>query len=116
ERLAPLDLRVEDLLHVPAARVADDRAVAERARPPLEPPLVPPDDLTAGDRIGDTAAQLALVAHGLVAAVGGVEQRADLVVPERRPEIGAVARAPVVAELVPELERRADRTARVAAG
>jgi hypothetical protein len=46
ERLAELDLRVDDVLHLGAPRVSDDRAVAERARPELEPALVPADHLS----------------------------------------------------------------------
>src|SRR5206468_7741405 len=47
ERLAELDLDVDDVLHVLAARVGDDRAVPERARAPLEASVVPADDVAA---------------------------------------------------------------------
>ena len=43
--LAVLDPLVEDVLHVGAARIGDDRPVAERARAELHPPLEPADDL-----------------------------------------------------------------------
>jgi hypothetical protein len=61
ERLAPLDLEVQDVLHVWPARVADDRAVAERARPPFHPSLEPADDQPIGHRRRGSAAKFLLV-------------------------------------------------------
>ena len=45
ERLAVLDLEVQQLLHRRRARVAEDRAAAERARSELHPALEPADRL-----------------------------------------------------------------------
>src|SRR5438093_962743 len=53
ERLAMLDSSIEDVLHVRPSRVDDDRAVAERPRPELHPPLEPPDHVPAGYPPGD---------------------------------------------------------------
>ncbi len=47
-----LDARVEDVLHVVATRVGQDRAVAERAWPELDPPLEPADDAAVGEHVG----------------------------------------------------------------
>src|SRR6476646_45730 len=58
KRLPALDLEVEDLLHVRAARVAQNRAVAERPRAPLHASLEPPDYLPVRDRRRGAAAQL----------------------------------------------------------
>src|SRR5882757_7665249 len=49
KRLAPLDLRVEDRLHVGATRVAQDRPVAKRPRSPFHASLKPADDLAVGN-------------------------------------------------------------------
>ncbi len=46
ERLPELDLQVHRRLHLAAARVADDRAAAERARAELHPPLEPADHVS----------------------------------------------------------------------
>ena len=56
-----LDPRVEDVLHVVAARVDDDRAVAERARAELHPALEPADDVALGDPLGDGGEELVVV-------------------------------------------------------
>ena len=61
ERLAVLDPRVEDVLHVVPARVGDDRAVAERARAELHPPLEPADDVAVGDPLGDVREERVVV-------------------------------------------------------
>src|SRR5581483_4144028 len=61
EALAPLYLGIEDLLHVGATRVANDRTIAERPRPPLHPALKPSDDFAAGDGLGRSAAKIRLV-------------------------------------------------------
>src|SRR6266540_2780744 len=59
--LAVLDPRVEDVLHVGPARVGDDRAVAERARSELHPPLEPADDVAGRDSLGDGAEERVVV-------------------------------------------------------
>ena len=51
EGLPELDLDVDDVLHVFTPRVGDDRAVAQGTRAPLEPPVVPADDLAALQRV-----------------------------------------------------------------
>ncbi len=50
EGLAVLDLQVEHLLHRRRARVAEDRAAAERARAELHAALEPADGLAVGER------------------------------------------------------------------
>ena len=45
-RLPKLDLDVDEVSHLGPPRVGEDASVAERARPPLEPPLGPPDHLS----------------------------------------------------------------------
>ena len=49
ERLPSLDLGVQDVLHVRAARIDDDRTIPEGAGPPLHPPLEPAGDETLFD-------------------------------------------------------------------
>ncbi len=85
ERFAALDLEVEDVLHVGPARVAEDGAVAERARPPFHAALEPADDAPVGDRRGGDAAELALVVAAPPLAAAGaqlvrprLQQRLDL--------------------------------------
>src|SRR5206468_12868907 len=72
EALAVLDLEVHHRLHLRTARVADDRAAAERPRPELHPPLAEADDVLAGDHLGDPAGPI-LVRHLLVGIAVGVE-------------------------------------------
>src|SRR5262249_15115226 len=73
ERLAGLDMLVEDVLHVAAPRVADDGPIAERARTPLHPSLKPADNVAVGDLRGREAAELALIADALDGAARGIE-------------------------------------------
>ena len=51
ERLAVLDLEVQELLHRRRARVAEDRAAAERARPEFHAALEPAHRLAGGERV-----------------------------------------------------------------
>src|SRR5262249_59389445 len=51
KRFPPLDLGIERGLHVRAAGVTEDRAVAERTRSPLHASLKPTDHLPLGDRL-----------------------------------------------------------------
>ncbi len=44
-----LDSPVQMILHRRIARIADDAAIAERARPPLEASLIPADDEAVRD-------------------------------------------------------------------
>src|SRR5262245_21707337 len=88
EWLTVLDLVVEPLLGVLAARIGQDRPVAERSRAGLHSALEPADDLAGGDR-----------GRGGVDDVGfpaelqpGLPQRGlDLLVGELRPEEDVVA-------------------------
>ena len=105
--------------------IADDRAVAERPRPPFHAPLKPADDLAIGDRRRRSPAKLRLVRNVLDRAAGLVESRlcarraasAMSSESELRPPIGVVHHErPLAAELVPDREGRADRAARIARG
>ena len=78
ERSAPLDLEIEDVLHVGAPRIAQDRAVAERARSPFQAALEPADHLALGDRLRRAPAQGRLVGDALDGAARGVEIGAAL--------------------------------------
>src|SRR5947209_13654356 len=57
ERFPPLDLSIEQRLHVGATGIAQDRAVAERAGTPFHPSLKPADDLPCLDRRSGAPAQ-----------------------------------------------------------
>ncbi len=123
KRFPPLDLGVEDRLHVGAARVADDRAVAERARAPFHAALEPADDPAVGDRGGGATLELAIRAFFHGASGGGdalaflSERRGDLVAPVMRAPIGVVHHErPRVPEPVPHRQGGADRAAGVAGG
>ena len=127
EGFAALDLEVEDILHVGAARIAQDRTVAKRARPPLHAALEPADHLALGDRLRGVTAERRLVGDALDRAARRIEvgaargdRRGDLLRRGRRPPVGMIhhempARLAVV-QCVPGREGRADRPARIAAG
>ena len=51
EALAVLDLEIEPLLHLGIARIAEDRAGAERARPELHAALEPADGMARFQRV-----------------------------------------------------------------
>ena len=75
--LAVLDPLVEDVLHVGAPRIGDDRSVAERARTELHPALEPADHLAGGDRLRHLAVEVAVVQPAHVdAGVPAVAARA----------------------------------------
>ena len=95
ERFAPLDLGVEDLLHVGAARIADDRAVAERARPPFHAALKPADDLAVGDRRGGAPAELGLVGDFLDRAAGRGDLRSRCAASSAAMSSASKLRAPI---------------------
>src|SRR5207249_2323253 len=61
KRLPPFDLSVENSLHIGAPRIADDRAVAKRARTPLHPALEPAEDGASSDRRRRSPAEFFLV-------------------------------------------------------
>ncbi|HUP32849.1 MAG TPA: hypothetical protein VM184_07430 [Gaiellaceae bacterium] len=72
--------RVEDVLHVVASRVDDDRAVSERAGPEVHPALEPADDVARGDPLGDEGEQR-LVLEPLALEAGGADGETGLLVP-----------------------------------
>ena len=115
KRLAVLDARVEDVLHVVASRVGDDRAVAERARAELHPSLEPAHDLARGDVLGDRAEQRVVVEQLRLEA-----RAADRAAVVRVRVLGARVRvihheaARAAERLVPHVVRGADRDAAVA--
>src|SRR5262249_1875397 len=77
ERFAPLDLRIENSLHVSTSRIADDRAVAERPRTPFHTPLKPAHHL-AFCNLGRRAS----TQDGLICDLGDrAAGRMDLVLP-----------------------------------
>ena len=120
EGLAELDAQVHGRLHRLVAGVADDAARAERARAELHPPVEPADHLAGDHGLGGGLQQLRLIGEELVANAMRVEEPANLLVAERRPEpgavhgVGAVGRARAVEQLVVDEQGRADRPARVA--
>src|SRR5262245_40147916 len=65
KRFAPLDLGIEDSLHVGAARISHDRAIPERSGTPFHTPLEPSYNLAIGDRCGGSPTQVTLVRHDL---------------------------------------------------
>src|SRR6185312_1489048 len=65
ERLAALDLEVEDVLHVAAPGVGEDRTVAQGPRTPFRTPLIPAHDLAAHQGLGRLGRQAILAAHAL---------------------------------------------------
>ena len=70
EAFTSFDLRIQDVLHVRAARITDNRAIAERARAPFEPALEPADNIPFGDMIGCPLGQR-LIIKALHGATGG---------------------------------------------
>ena len=50
ERLASLDLEVEQFLHIRTTRIGKNRPVAQCAGTPFHPPLKPADHLAVGNR------------------------------------------------------------------
>ena len=123
ERFAPLDLGVEDVFHVGAPRIGQDRAVAQRPRSPLHAALEPAHDLAVGDGARDAGAQLVVIAddvdlaagrRNIVASFG--ERRFDRPSIEGGPEIGVIHREARRLRLqpVPGGEGRPDGAAGVA--
>src|SRR5262249_8600765 len=122
KRFPPLDLGVEHGLHVGAAGVTEDRAVAERTRSPLHATLKPTDHLPLGNRLGGASAQCALITNIFNSTIGGgnvesvcVQDPLYLPCIKRRPPIGMVHHEIAFApQLMPDGERRTDRAARIA--
>src|ERR1700724_955555 len=119
EAFAVCDPQVERLLHGRAARVAQDRARAERARTELHASLEPADRAAGRKRIGRLADERAVVAPLEVCTRGG-QSLLDLALLVARTEVAALHGVVAVGE--PRLagvhviggERRADRAAGVA--
>src|SRR6185436_10395319 len=88
-----LDLLVDDVAHVAPARVGEDAAIAEGARPPLHPALEPADDHPVGELGRRRVTQCVLVVDRVPAAAAlvGDLARADYL----RDFISAVLGAPV---------------------
>src|SRR6187431_1774775 len=61
EPLAKLDLMIEDLAHIAAARVGNEAAGTECSRPQFHTAVEPPDDRTVGDHSGDPRQQYVVV-------------------------------------------------------
>ena len=60
ERLAELDLDVDDVLHIGTPRVGQDAPIPQRTRPPFKPILEPPYDLSGLKFINNPLYQLLL--------------------------------------------------------
>src|SRR5688572_25904568 len=88
ERLAVLDFQVERLLHRRRARVAEDRARAERARAELHAALEPAERPALGERLGALLDQLLIAVH-LEHRAGAAQPLLDIGLRELRPEIAA---------------------------
>src|SRR5262249_22924215 len=120
-----LDPRVDDLAHVGPPRIRDDAAVAERARAPLHPPLIPADDPAVRDLGGGPPIETRFVAPALPPAAlpsdlraPGCHLRRALRVVERGTPV-AVAHhevARLAARAVPRMQRGAEGRAVVAGG
>src|SRR5262249_41862063 len=119
---AELDLLVHDRLHRRVARIAEDAACAEGARPEFHPSLKPADDLLARQQVGDVIAQFLLAGKLAVRGVRGIQARFDLARGVVRAEqrallaVARVGRASVAEKLIPDEERHAQRTASVSRG
>src|SRR5262249_49139407 len=116
ERLAELDLRVHDVLHLGAAGGGEDRARAERTRAELEPAAGPAAD-PAGEENGDPArGETLLVLHLAEGEAVLAQKVGDLGVVVRAAEVGVAERrdARLAEQVVICPQRRADRAAVVA--
>src|SRR6185295_7061321 len=94
EGFAVLYLEVEHRLHGRRARVAQDRAGAQRARAELHAPLEPPDRLAFGERGGGHVKEFAL-AENLERRAHATEPLLEVRLRELRAKVGpghAVAR------------------------
>ena len=60
ERLAMFDPRIQQILHLGLARVGQDAAIAERARPELRTALKPADHFLLGQHLGRLGADILL--------------------------------------------------------
>ena len=110
ERLAALD-RVKHLLRASLARVGEEAAVAQRARPVLRAPLEPADHAAAGHDLGHRAPE---VGRPLGLDARAAQLRGHLLVGEGPPERGAGHRRDVVAGPRGQVQRGAQRRPRVA--
>lgn len=79
QRFAALNFQIENVFHIGAARIAEDRAVAECARSPFHAPLEPADDEAVGNGTGRRIDELFLVLDVIDAATLGFDRRAPIV-------------------------------------
>ena len=124
ELLAKLDLGVDDLAHVGAPRIGEDAAVAERARAPLHAALEPADDLSRREmrppsrRTARRRRRSSRRSHrrSPSSSAARVDRRGDRAVVERRSPVAVRHHEParLARQLVPDVERRAERRAVVA--
>src|SRR6266498_175812 len=115
--LAVLDASIEDVLHVVAPRVGDDRAIAERARAELHPALEPADDVACGDALGNRAEEC-VVLEPLRGEPRSTQRLRALLVGVLGPRVGVIhdESAWPAEYLVPNVVRRADGDPAVAGG
>src|SRR5262249_32697033 len=84
-----LDLQIHDALHLRRARIADDRSMAERARPELHASEEESDDFLVGKKFGDFRRALFVVGDERVRVSMRIEIRTNLLVGKRRPQVRA---------------------------
>src|SRR4051812_11574642 len=95
EAFAALDLGIQNVPDVAAARIAVDRAVAERPRPPFHPPLEPADDLSVRNRLRGATAEFNIILNSIDKAADQVrashlDQVGDSGILECWPPIGMI--------------------------
>src|SRR4051794_16075937 len=110
ELLAALDV-VEALDVGGAARIGEQRAAPERARPVLAGALEPRDDAVAGQHLGH---RLGEVTGTLIGDARGAQRGLELVVVPRAPDIGAGHRFDAIAEVARQAQSGAQRGPAVA--
>src|SRR5262249_10075148 len=77
-----LDATVDIALPVRAARIGEDRAVAEGTRPIFHRAVKPADDEPVGERLRDSLVVPLAIFHAVVNETLGAQRRFDLVIPE----------------------------------
>ena len=107
--LTVFDAAVEDVLHVGAARVGQDAAVAEGARAELHAALEPAEDFAFGDLPRGGVEELSLI-HAMADYARGFHLFADLSATEFGAVIGVLhdEAAGFVQDLVPDIGRGSD--------
>src|SRR5262245_24553764 len=140
--LATLDLSIENILHISAARIADNRTVAQRAGSPLHPPMKPADHEALGNCLGSFQAQFYLVhlvdsctAELSKLPCSGLDEYPNFTIRVLRTPVGMIhnvaavhrvahqgrrsrslGRGMFVVKLVPNVDCRTDCAARIARG